>query len=296
MTAGAPSIGIIGCGRWGKNLIRVFNDVADVVVCCHSGNSQNRRWMADNYPSITLTTSFDQVLETELDAAVVATPIGTHYNLTRQLLNQGIPTFVEKPLTADPESAAELAELAEKRGVVLFVGYIFVHHPVFRRLLSIHTDTPFEYVGLEWHKFGAFDTDIIVNLGCHDLAMIYQLFGSLPESVMVTDSVKTFGTRNLVSIEASFEKATCHIRLNRLDEHKRKKGTFVTTAGDVYLWDDCELSLIVDPAGDSKTVFKTNREPLRVEAKRFLKCLKANRTPVTDGRFGAKVTELFDGL
>lgn len=296
MSESTHSIGIIGCGRWGKNLIRVFDELAEVVICCHSGDAGNRQWMRDNYPSVTLTTSFDRFLERSFDAAIVATPIGTHYSLTRQLLKQDIPTFVEKPLTTDPDSATELAELAMDREVILFVGYIFVHHPVFRYLQSIHTDSPFEYVQLDWHKRSASDVDIIANLGSHDIALLYQLFGSLPESLKSTGTVRAFGARNSVAIQATFQNANCQIRLDRLDNQKRKTGTFVTTAGDVYLWEEQELYLATESSQNFETVFTNEKEPLKVEANRFLDCVEANRTPVTNGQFGSTVTELFDGL
>jgi len=296
MSATDAKIAVIGCGRWGKNLIRVCDDIADVVLCCHQGGAQNRQWMEDTYPSIPLTTSFEQVLDADLDAAVVVTPIGTHYSLTKQLLQQDIPTFVEKPLTADPASATELSALARDRQTVLFVGYIFVHHPVFQRLKTIHNDSPFAHVELKWHKRRASNTDIIANLASHDIALLYHLFGTQPDSLTRTSSVQALGAHNIVSIQAEFEVATCRIHLNRVDNQKRKTGTFVTTSGDIYLWDDHELYYATTADPDFETVFSTEKEPLKVEVRRFLDCVETDRTPVTDGQFGATVTTLFDGL
>lgn len=280
----------------GKNLIRVFDDIADVVLCCHLDGAQNRQWMEDTYPSIPLTTSFEQVLDADPDAAVVATPVETHYSLTKQLLQQGIHTFVEKPLTADPASAAELSALARDRQTVLFVGYIFVHHPVFQRLKAIHNDSPFTHVELEWRKRRVNDTDIIASLASHDIALLYDLFGTQPDSLTKTNSVQALDARNIVSIQAAFEDATCRIQLNRVDIQKRKTATFVTSSGDVFLWDDHELYRATTADVGFETVFRSEKEPLKVEVRRFLDCVETNLTPVTDGQFGATVTTLFDGL
>ena len=98
------------------------------------------------------------------------------------------------------------------------------------------------------------------------------------------------------SISASFGDSSVRIELNRLDRRKRKTVTAVTAGGDVYQWEDDELVRLSDDGDAYRTTFTTEREPLRVEATRFLECLETGRTPVTDGEFGAVITELFADL
>lgn len=290
-----PDVCVIGCGRWGRNLIRVFDDIANVTVCCHTGDPDNARWLDFNYPSVDRTTEFDDVVAADPDAAVVATPIRTHYEYTRRLLEHDIPCFVEKPLTANVDTARRLATLSVERNVLLFVGYVFVHHPVFEHLLQLHRETPFEHVRFDWHKLGGFEEDIVANLASHDLAMAYRLFGR-PDSVNLRYAVKGPDVRNIASISASFDGADVWIELNRLDRQKRKTVTAVTCEGDVYHWEDTELARLSDARNEYRTTFTTDREPLRVEIARFLECLNRGRQPDTDGEFGAVVTELFADL
>ncbi len=290
------AIAVVGCGRWGKNLIRVFDDLASVSLCCHTGTRANQQWLATQYPAVECTTDLNHVLEADVDAVAIATPIDTHYDIARQVMESGIDVFVEKPLTADGETARELADLASSRSVILGVGYVFVYHPAFRYIEQIQAETPIEYVRFEWRKLGGFDEDIVANLASHDLAMAYHLFRSRPNSVDIVESVQAAGGRNIATLHATFENARCQVHLNRLDSRKRKTATFVTESGDIYLWQD-DTVMQFDSTSDSfQTVFETDREPLKVEIECFLDSVRDDRTPLTDGEFGATVTELFNSL
>lgn len=60
---------------------------------------------------------------TTFDAAFVHAATGAHPALVRSLLERGIPTFVDKPLADDLAQARDLVELAERRAVLLTVGF-----------------------------------------------------------------------------------------------------------------------------------------------------------------------------
>ena len=80
-------IGIVGIGRWGKNLIREFSKLAQVKVCVTTGNQKNLKWLRQNYPEVTHTTDVYQILKDPgIDAVVIATPINSHFTLTKKAL------------------------------------------------------------------------------------------------------------------------------------------------------------------------------------------------------------------
>ena len=37
-------IGIIGMGKWGKNLIKEFSNFVEIPICVTNGNKQNIKW------------------------------------------------------------------------------------------------------------------------------------------------------------------------------------------------------------------------------------------------------------
>lgn len=282
-------IGIVGCGNWGRNLIRVFDQIATVDTCCHTGNKQNRQWMQDNHPDIRLTTEYDTLLDRS-DIVVIATPIDTHYDLAKQALEANAHVFVEKPLTTDVDEASHLVKLADTRNRMLFVGYIFVHHPVFQRILEIHRDKPIEYAKFEWARTGSFGDHIIANHASHDLALATCLFGASPDTATVRDRVHVRGEPNIISFDLSFNNARCRIDVDRLSPDKRKTMTLVTRAGDVYHWSDNTLQRL---NGETfSTVYESMKEPLEVECQSFLDTVSTDKSSVTDGTFGLEVTKL----
>ena len=92
-------IGIIGMGKWGKNLIREFSNFAEISICVTNGNQENINWIQKNYPKTKISTNVNDILnENNIDAIVIATPIITHYELIKKSLESGKHVFVEKPM------------------------------------------------------------------------------------------------------------------------------------------------------------------------------------------------------
>src|SRR5258708_31290598 len=125
----APSrIAVVGCGYWGMNYVRIFNEVLDprlVAIC--DGRSERLREAGSRFPGVDLTTDVEDVAaHPDVDAAVVCTEATTHYNVTRRLLSAGKHVLVEKPLTTTTADAQELIALAKLKSAVLMVGHTFV--------------------------------------------------------------------------------------------------------------------------------------------------------------------------
>ncbi|MFH9616556.1 Gfo/Idh/MocA family protein [Streptomyces pratensis] len=63
------------------------------------------------------------LLSQGLDAAFVHAPTAAHAEIVGQLLEAGVPTYVDKPLAYELEESERLVALAEERGVTLAVGF-----------------------------------------------------------------------------------------------------------------------------------------------------------------------------
>jgi len=289
------TLALVGCGSWGRNLVRVFDDLATVRWCCHTGSTENREWMQTNYPGVSMTTEYRRVLDDPaVDAVAIATPIDTHYDLVRRALRAGKHVFVEKPVTVSTERANELVALADDADRHLFVGYVFVYHPVFRQLASIHETDPIEALYFDWRKTGGFSADIVANLGSHDFAMARRLTGSRPTEVRVVHETRLYGGRNVVSIAAAHDDGPdCRIDLNRLAPDDRKTVTFVTASGNLFVWTGMRLERLEPAATAFEGVFEGDREPLAEECGAFIDAVENGSDPVTDGAFGRDVTAAF---
>lgn len=76
--------------------------------------------------------SVDIAVATRPDFAIVATPSNTHAALAMQLVEEGIPVFVEKPAATARDEFTRLRDLAEKKGVAVMVGYMLRFDPAVR--------------------------------------------------------------------------------------------------------------------------------------------------------------------
>src|SRR5690349_9750809 len=115
------SVGVVGCGYWGPNLVRNFRQSPDcnLKVLCDL-NEQRLKHMHRLYPELAITHKFEDLLQdSELDAVIIATPVRFHYAMAKAALSVGKHVFIEKPMARTEAEAAELVSLAEQQGLVL---------------------------------------------------------------------------------------------------------------------------------------------------------------------------------
>ncbi|MDR1431337.1 MAG: Gfo/Idh/MocA family oxidoreductase, partial [Propionibacteriaceae bacterium] len=87
------------------------------------------RWEVRNYYDC-----LADALEPDVDVVHICTPNITHAELTRLTLLADTHVICEKPLCLDPAEGTELAQLAESRGLVAAIPYIYRYHPLVREI------------------------------------------------------------------------------------------------------------------------------------------------------------------
>jgi len=169
--ARTTSVGVVGLGYWGPNLMRAACDVDGLEArwACDS-DADALAPVARRYPGVGTTSEFGDLLaDPGLDAIVLATPVATHFDLARRALSAGKHVLVEKPMAGSIEECRELIDLAQERGRVLMPGHTFLYSPPVVKVKSL----------LEAGELGTlhFATSSRVNLGIHqrDVSVIYDL-------------------------------------------------------------------------------------------------------------------------
>ena len=101
------SVAVVGAGYWGPNLIRNFaaNALCRELWVCER-DAERLEKIKSRFPGIRATQSFEQVLESDVDALVLATPVGTHYQLAMKAMEAGKHVFVEKPMASSVDTGA----------------------------------------------------------------------------------------------------------------------------------------------------------------------------------------------
>ncbi len=131
------ALAVIGCGYWGKNLVRVFSELGALRCVC---DTDRPRYEALKFPAgrPAFTDDLQQVLDdAQLPAVAIATPAATHYDLVRRCLEAGKDVFVEKPLALNARQGQELVALAHRRAAVLMVGHVLLYHPAVVKLRQL---------------------------------------------------------------------------------------------------------------------------------------------------------------
>src|SRR5207249_8439049 len=100
-----------------------------------------------------------------VDAASVATPTDTHYEIARSLLVRGKHLLIEKPITNKTAHAGKLAEVAAGKRLILQVGHVERFNPVLSALEKHLTHPRF----IEAHRLPPYPSPTTVSGWVSDL-------------------------------------------------------------------------------------------------------------------------------
>lgn len=133
------NLGIIGAGNWGLNLIRNFCKILSVekVIVCDIDRKRLSK-VKSEYSGIKTTENLDTILnDNKIEAVVIASPAGTHYDIAKKALSRDKHVFVEKPITMKVKEAETLIEISEEQNLTIMVDHILEYHPVVLKLKGL---------------------------------------------------------------------------------------------------------------------------------------------------------------
>jgi predicted dehydrogenase len=317
-------VGIVGLGYWGPNLMRTFSQLPGVLVKYGCDLDEARISKQQTlYPDIHFTRDFEELLaDDRLNAVMVASPVPTHAELARRALSAGKDVFVEKPLALSPAEAEQLAQLAAENELILMVGHLLEYHPAVSRLKAIVSSGELGevfYVYAHRLNLGIVrrDENALWSLGPHDLSVAMYLLDQEPvEAKAIGHCYLKEGVEDVVFASLSFRDGkAAHFHMSWLDPHKERKIT-VVGSNKMAVFDDMsrdeKLKLydkgVQEPEyesfgeyiglrfGDIVVPHLPNDEPLKLECKHFVECLRERKRPVSDGYDGLRVVRVLDAL
>ncbi|MFB2596637.1 Gfo/Idh/MocA family protein [Herbiconiux sp. P17] len=101
---------------------------------------------------------FDELLDLEPTALVVAAPDFAHLDQLSRATARGIPVLVEKPLAVDFAAAASVIDEIEGRGVPVLVGYVLRHRRVVETVRRLVLESAIGVPGSFQVMLGAYGT------------------------------------------------------------------------------------------------------------------------------------------
>lgn len=304
-----PGIGVIGCGYWGRNLVRNFHELGALSAVCDL-LSENLNEMRRLY-GVPAMQGVDALLASpEVQAVVIAAPAAKHYEIAKKALICGKDIFVEKPLALHVEQGAELVELAAKHSRILMVGHLLHYHPAIvalRRMLEEGELGRIEYISASRLNFGKLRTeeDILWSFAPHDISAILHLLEESPATVLAQGaSYLNHPISDVTLTILNFKSGVkAHIFVSWLHPFKEQRMVIV---GDrkMAVFDDtsAEEKLVLYPhtidwvkripvakRAAGEVVALERVEPLRTECCHFLECIQQRKRPQTDGENGLTV-------
>lgn len=298
------TIGVVGCGYWGPNLIRNFRSLVDCRVKTVCDASQERlAHMQSLYPAVETCTDYNAMVnDPEIDAIAIATPVCFHFDMGMKSLAAGKHTFIEKPMAASVDECRKLKDEAERRNLTLMVGHTFIYSPPVRRIKEIIASGDLgeiQYISARRLNLGLFQEDINVawDLAPHDISIILYILKDQPVSVNCQGKAHiTAGIEDVTNMTINFSNGSfATVHSSWLDPNKIREMTFVGSKR-MLVYNDIEPNekiKIYDKRverpphydtfaefqysyhyGDVYSPYVKQDEPLKIECQHFLDCIR----------------------
>jgi predicted dehydrogenase len=317
-------ISVIGYGYWGPNLVRNLSEMPDARLVAVSDLRPERLALINGrYPTVVTTTDWREAIQhPQVDAVIIATPVGTHYELALRALQAGKHVLVEKPLAATSEQSLRLIEEASRRKCLLMVDHTFVYTSAVQKIRELvandglgdiyYYDSVRVNLGLFQH-----DVNVIWDLAVHDLAIMDYVLPLQPRAVSVTGMSHVRGQPEDIGYLTLFfdNHLIGHIHVNWLAPVKVRR-TLIGGDSKMIVYDDLEPSekvkvynkgitvsdngqsvyqmLIGYRTGDMWAPQLDTTEALRTEMLHFLQSIERNERPITDGVAGLRVVQILE--
>ncbi len=289
-------VGVVGVGHIGKNHARLYGELPGAQFTAIFDTDRSVAEQRASEHGVKAAASLEEFAE-QIDAASIATPTSTHFDIGKELLARGKHLLVEKPITDNTAQATELAELAAKRGLVLQVGHVERFNPVLGALEKRLTNPRF----IEAHRLSPYpnrstDISVVLDLMIHDLEIILHLVRSPVQNIDAVGVPVLSRGEDIANARLRFENGcVANITSSRISpEQMRKIRVFQE---DVYLSLDYqnqtgEMYRRTAEGLKREEVEIEREEPLKRELTAFIECAATGDAPKVSGFQGAAALEL----
>lgn len=316
------NIGIVGYGYWGPNLARNFAGHSECVVRRIAEVDPNRRAEAQMaWPHSEVVAHADQILTApDIDIAVIATPVSTHFELTMTALRHGKHVWVEKPVATTSDEARRIADEADKRRLIVIIDHTFLFTGPVIKMKEIvdsgemgsllYYDSVRVNLGMFQH-----DVNVLWDLATHDLAIINYLVEDRPTAVSAIGSSHFNGHIDVGYLTLWYkDNFIAHFHANWLSPVKVRR-TLVGGDQRMLVWDDGEREekikvydkgvkvfnregvyqmLATYRVGDMHSPLLATGEALAREVGYFIDCVDHGRSPHNNALAGMRVVEILE--
>jgi len=303
------SVAVVGCGYWGKNVVRSFAQLGALSAVIDPNPAAAESEAAAHGAAAR---SWDEVLaDPAITAVSLATPAELHFDQAMAALKAGKDVLVEKPIALTAADGEALKAAAEASGRVLMVGHLLQYHPAFEALLALVEAGrlgALRYAHSNRLSMGKFrlEENVLWSFAPHDVSMLLALFGAAPVEVRATGGAfATAGIEDEVQVDMIFPGGGHgHVFASWLHPFKEHRLVVVGETASAVLDDTqpWERKLVLYPyalktgagapeaiKGEPEAISVPQDEPLKRECAHFLAACRDRSTPRTDAAEALRV-------
>ena len=289
-------VGVVGVGHIGSNHARLYAEIDSAeFAAVYDVDLARANSIAKKYRT-TAAKSLEEFAAL-VDAASVATPTSTHYEVAQPLLDRGKHLLIEKPIAENTAHASHLAEIAARYHLILQVGHVERFNPVLSALESRLTHPRF----IEAHRLSPYpdrstDIGVVLDLMIHDLEIILHLVRSPVQNIDAVGVPVLSKGEDIANARIRFENGcVANVTSSRISpERMRKIRVFQEDAylsldyqnqsGEIYRRANGRIS--------REKVEIEREEPLKRQLASFIECASTGRAPRVSGFQATAALEL----
>jgi UDP-2-acetamido-3-amino-2,3-dideoxy-glucuronate N-acetyltransferase len=306
---------VVGCGHWGKNLLRNF-DQAGCLYGFHDADSERMDAFASLYKAARVYRSYKELLrDPQVEAVALATPAEQHAPMAVAALQAGKDVFIEKPMALTPESGEEILEASQEARRIVMVGHLLLYHPAIvtmQRLVASGELGRLEYIYSNRLSMGKIrsEENALWSFAPHDISVILRLTGHLPVQVSATGGA--YLQPNIADVTVSdllFDHGTrAHIFVSWLHPYKEQR-LVVIGSKKMAVFEETRPSaklLLYDKGiarngngfqatpSQPQALPYSSEEPLQIECRHFAESIRTRRQPCTPAEEGIRVLQVLE--
>ncbi len=305
------TISVIGCGYWGKNLIRNFYELGELSsVCDYSSTLASQFGSQYQVPAL----SFEDVLLSDCRGVVIALPAFLHAEYAIKALEAGKHVYVEKPLAMNIDDANKMIAASNKNNKKLMVGHLLQYHPIFCKIKMMLNDGmvgDINYLYSNRLSLGKVrsEENVLWSFAPHDISMILSLANSAIKDIYCHSSSKLQHdvADNIICSMNFTNGIQAHIFCSWMNPFKEHKLVLMGSKGmivfdDTKQWNeklcfynhnfDVTKSPPVFKKEDPSYILVEEKEPLKEECKHFVDVVKKEIQPLTCAEEGKRVLSI----
>jgi UDP-N-acetylglucosamine 3-dehydrogenase len=288
-------VAVIGCGFWGKNHARIYNDLDETELVAVSDLNEDAACSLGDKYGVNYYNKIDALLSrSDIDMISICTPTVTHAKIALEAMEAGKHVLVEKPMTSTVKEAKKLIETSKRAGVKLTVGFVERFNPgVIEALKLVREGKIGEVILARAHRVSRYplrisDVGVVKDLAIHDADIVRQLFDAEPETVYATAGNLVHTFEDYANIVLRFpDKKSAFIETNWITPHKIRR-LILTGSGGLITVEFITQEVTVEDDEGRYQPFLQPMEPLTLELQSFVGSIIKDTPPVISGEDGLK--------